>query len=118
LNIRLPQKPLSRPSPTLSFEEDDTPDNNNLTQGELPLAEIPPTAAARVQGPGPAQRGRTCSNGSIATLLEVVAFYNRGGQKSDLIHPLSLTEEQEDMLAFLKSLSGKSPKIDQPPPIP
>ena len=53
-------------------------------------------------------------NGSVATLLEVVQFYNRGGNFCQLngrdldpaIQPLGLTAEQEQQLvAFLMSLS-------------
>jgi len=55
-------------------------------------------------------------DGSIATLSEVIAFYNRGGgdgKKSDLIHPLNLTaNEQEDLLSFLRSLTGTQPKVE------
>ena len=57
-------------------------------------------------------------NGSIATLPEVIDWYNRGGgegQKSDLIHPLGLTaDEQNDLLSFIVSLNGKAPKIQKP----
>ncbi len=50
-------------------------------------------------------------NGMLATLPEVVAFYNAGGgqdsNKSDKIKPLNLTDkEQKDLVAFLGSLSG------------
>ena len=48
-------------------------------------------------------------NGGLATLEEVVEFYNRGGDHDapnidrDLIRPLNLTErEKEDLVAFLK----------------
>ena len=50
-------------------------------------------------------------NGQFSTLEEVVAFYNRGGVAhellSPLIRPLNLSDgEQEDLVAFLKSLTG------------
>jgi cytochrome c peroxidase len=50
-------------------------------------------------------------NGTVATLAEVVAFYNDGGgadpNKDPLIKPLGLSrEEQADLVAFLEALSG------------
>ncbi len=50
-------------------------------------------------------------NGMLATLEEVVAFYNAGGgedsKKSPLLKPLGLSSsEQNDLVAFLLSLSG------------
>jgi cytochrome c peroxidase len=50
-------------------------------------------------------------NGSLGTLKEVVAFYNKGGipnpQLDPLIRPLGLTlQEREDIVAFLESLAG------------
>ncbi len=52
-------------------------------------------------------------NGSKATLAEMVAHYNSGGcnhpNKSNLIKPLHLsTEEQNDLVAFLKTLTDES----------
>ena len=51
-------------------------------------------------------------NGTIATLSEVIAFYNRGGgsdaNKDPLLKPLDLsTEEQRNLLAFVEALSGE-----------
>lgn len=63
-------------------------------------------------------------DGSKQTLREVVAFYNRGGAKnlwlSKEIVPLNLTpEEQDDLVAFLESLTGKvSPDVSTPPVLP
>jgi cytochrome c peroxidase len=50
-------------------------------------------------------------DGSIATLREVVAFYNEGGIANDnidpLIKPLQLNEKQiEDLVAFMEALTG------------
>ncbi len=50
-------------------------------------------------------------NGTLATLDEVVAFYDRGGgrdpNKSAMLKPLRLTAgERSDLVAFLESLSG------------
>lgn len=52
-------------------------------------------------------------DGSIATLQEVIQHYNSGGKahpnKSRLIKPLGLsTQEQQDLLAFLNSLTDNS----------
>lgn len=56
-------------------------------------------------------------NGSLATLNEVVAFYNSGGGsnpgKDPLLQPLKLTnEEQAALVAFLETLSGDSLQIE------
>ncbi|WP_429886247.1 cytochrome-c peroxidase [Geoalkalibacter halelectricus] len=61
-------------------------------------------------------------NGSLATLEEVIAFYNRGGgsdpDKSPLLRPLELTaEEKSALLAFLHSLTGTVPVV-RPPALP
>ncbi len=69
-------------------------------------------------------------NGVFYTLEEVVDFYNRGGMdeegrttpfpenKSKLIKPLGLTdEEKEDLLAFLEAFSGEE-IIVEPPKLP
>jgi cytochrome c peroxidase len=52
-------------------------------------------------------------NGSLPTLEEVVKFYNQGGVPNPvldpLIHPLSLSQpEEDDLVAFLKSLTGSN----------
>ena len=51
-------------------------------------------------------------NGSLRTLEDVVAFYDRGGVANEtldpLIHPLHLNAaEQSDLVAFLRSLTGR-----------
>ncbi len=66
-------------------------------------------------------------NGAFFTLEEVVDFYNVGGydeegrtsdwpeNKSDLIRPLGLSdEEKEDLVAFLEAFSGEEILIDTP----
>jgi cytochrome c peroxidase len=58
-------------------------------------------------------------DGSLATLEEVVEFYNKGGEhediRSDLIKPLNLPASQKaDLVAFLRSLSGPLPEITIP----
>ena len=58
-------------------------------------------------------------NGQFETLEQVIAFYNAGGgedtYKDPLKKPLNLTnQEQKDLVAFLKSLSGKQGKVIAP----
>lgn len=66
-------------------------------------------------------------NGVFYTMEEVIDFYNRGGadeegrttpfpeNKSKLIKPLGLTdEEKEDLLAFLEAFSGEEIIVDPP----
>lgn len=55
-------------------------------------------------------------NGVFGTLKDVVSFYNEGGipnpQLDEDIHPLGLTDsEMEDIVAFLKSLTGDNVDI-------
>jgi cytochrome c peroxidase len=50
-------------------------------------------------------------NGMLATLKDVVAFYNKGGgndpNKDSRLKPLGLSaQEQANLVAFLESLSG------------
>jgi cytochrome c peroxidase len=59
-------------------------------------------------------------NGMLTTLDDVVSFYNNGGgtakNKSSLLKPLNLNaDEQKDLVAFLKALSGKDPALTPPP---
>ena len=58
-------------------------------------------------------------NGIFKTLEEVMDFYNKGGgddpNKSEKILKLNLTDqEKEDLIAFLKSLTGNLPIISYP----
>ena len=51
-------------------------------------------------------------DGRFATLEDVVRFYNQGGIKNphldNTVIPLELTEpEQQDLVAFLRSLNGE-----------
>jgi cytochrome c peroxidase len=46
-------------------------------------------------------------DGALATLEEVVAFYDRGGGEGGELEPLGLSEgERRDLVAFLKALTG------------
>lgn len=58
-------------------------------------------------------------NGSLATLEDVVAFYDRGGgqhrNKSPLLKPLGLSAaEKQALVEFLKSLAGDPLVIERP----
>lgn len=60
-------------------------------------------------------------DGSLATLEEVVDFYNKGGTKNrnldEKMKPLNLTkDEQTDLVAFLKSLNGEGWMAQHQPP--
>jgi cytochrome c peroxidase len=63
-------------------------------------------------------------DGSVASLAEVVALYNRGGTPnpwlSGEIRPLGLSaDEQADLLAFLEALTGQvAPEVMTPPRLP
>jgi cytochrome c peroxidase len=51
-------------------------------------------------------------DGSVATLEDVIDFYNRGGNKNphleETVRPLGLTpEDKKDLVAFLKTLTGE-----------
>lgn len=55
-------------------------------------------------------------DGSLKTLEEVVEWYNKGGHPnptlSDKIKKLNLTaQEKEDLVAYMKSLTGEFPKV-------
>jgi cytochrome c peroxidase len=58
-------------------------------------------------------------NGTEATLEDVIAFYDRGGDVkenlSPLITPLGLnTQEKKDLVEFLKALDGEPIKVTFP----
>jgi len=62
-------------------------------------------------------------NGSIATLAEVVDYYDKGGATDDVLpselKPLGLSrKEKQDLIAFLESLSGETPMMVEVPTIP
>ena len=71
-----------------------------------------------------AMRGPYMHDGSEKTLEAVVAFYNRGGNKnpwlSSDVRPLNLAaQEQQDLVAFLKALTGEiDPEVGKPPTLP
>lgn len=57
-------------------------------------------------------------DGSLATLMDVVEHYNKGGTPnaylSDKIKPLKLTEQEKlDLVEFMKACSGPFPKVEQ-----
>lgn len=58
-------------------------------------------------------------DGQLATLEDVVAFYNEGGgpraSKDQRLQPLGLSDqEQVDLVEFLKTLSGRPLEIEKP----
>ncbi len=58
-------------------------------------------------------------NGSLATLRDVIEFYNRGGDdpegRDPLIKPLGLTDgEKTDLLAFLNALTSPQTPVELP----
>jgi cytochrome c peroxidase len=60
-------------------------------------------------------------NGALATLDDVVEFYNRGGGtrpgKSPLLRPLGLADgEKRALVEFLRSLSGEPIVVERPTP--
>ncbi len=62
-------------------------------------------------------------NGTLATLADVVEFYNRGGgaaaNKSPLVRAIGLTEqEKKDLVAFLEALSSDQPLDVSAPDLP
>lgn len=62
-------------------------------------------------------------NGVLATLADVVEFYDAGGgqgpNKTPLLKPLRLTaEEKKDLIAFLESLSMEEPLLMEAPELP
>jgi cytochrome c peroxidase len=98
--------------------------------GAAPLSGAPPDAGRFEVTKNPADRGafktptlRNVSltapylhDGSMATLRQVVDFYNKGGGpdagKSDRLFELGLTAaEIEDLISFLESLTGTLPKV-------
>ena len=69
-----------------------------------------------------ARRGPYMHDGSIATLRDVVAFYDRGGITNPSLSPemarLSLSaSEQEDLVAFLEALTGEIASAAAKPPV-
>jgi cytochrome c peroxidase len=66
-----------------------------------------------------ARRAPYMHDGSLPTLEAVVDEYNSGGidrpSRSSLIHPLGLTDdEKHDLIAFLKTLTGKPAPFEVP----
>ncbi|MBI3609960.1 MAG: c-type cytochrome [Nitrospirae bacterium] len=66
-----------------------------------------------------AQTAPYMHNGTLKTLEEVAAFYNKGGGKNSHLDkamtPLGLTrQEQQDLVSFLKTLTGRLPVMTPP----
>jgi cytochrome c peroxidase len=70
-----------------------------------------------------AHSGPYMHDGSLATLMEVVELYDRGGEKNPWLakemRPLGLTaEEKRDLVAFLEALSGEVSGTERPAAFP
>jgi cytochrome c peroxidase len=71
-----------------------------------------------------AKRPPYMHDGSLKTLADVVAFYNKGGHRnpwiSPAIQPLNLTaSEQAELVAFLEALAGEvAPEVGRRPKLP
>jgi cytochrome c peroxidase len=71
-----------------------------------------------------ARRPPYMHDGSLTTLAEVVAFYDRGGTPNAWlapeVQPLGLTaQDQADLVAFLEALTGQvDPEVSSPPRLP
>ena len=71
-----------------------------------------------------AKRAPYMHDGSLKTLEEVVAFYNKGGAPnqwlSKEVRPLNLTAaEQKDLVAFMEALTGQvATEVSSPPKLP
>jgi cytochrome c peroxidase len=71
-----------------------------------------------------AQRPPYMHDGTLKSLADVVAFYNRGGTPnpwlSSAIQPLNLTAaEQGDLVSFLEALTGVvAAEVASPPQLP
>jgi len=95
------------------YESYADPGRFRLTQlpGDLAVFKVPSLRNVAVTAP-------YMHDGSLATLEDVVAHYNRGGRshpnKSPLIRPLDLTAEEEaQLVAFLKALTD-TPFLENP----
>ena len=60
-------------------------------------------------------------DGSIATLEEVIEYYDQGGEPNDYLDPkmskLELTEhETADLIAFMEALTGEIPEFTRRAP--
>ena len=71
-----------------------------------------------------AKRPPYMHDGSLKTLEEVIAFYNKGGTPNQWlskdIRPLNLTpQEQKDLVAFMEALTGQvASEVSTPPKLP
>ena len=68
------------------------------------------------------QTGPYMHNGSQKTLMEVVEFYDKGGEKnSNLdkeIKALELTDQDKgDLVAFMNALTGEVRRVKAPKPV-
>jgi cytochrome c peroxidase len=98
-----------------SFHDIGTAKNEDIGRGRL----FPTSAKLQYAFKTPtlrdvARRAPYMHDGSVATLKDVIALYDEGGidrpSRSELITPLSLTEDEKtDLIAFLQTLTDSSP---------
>jgi cytochrome c peroxidase len=103
-----------------SFHDIGTAENEDIGRGRL----FPTSVKLRYAFKTPtlrdvARRAPYMHNGSLATLRDVVALYDRGGierpSRSALIAPLRLTEDEKtDLVAFLQTLTGPPQPVQLP----
>ena len=130
LGLRTDPKLLDDPERYVTFRRFfrglGTPNYRNLTTdaGRF-VVNFEDADRGKFRTPSLREVGRTAPymhDGRLATLDDVIDFYDRGGgkhpNKTPLLKPLGLTkDEKADLLAFLESLSG-DPLADKPPPLP
>jgi cytochrome c peroxidase len=103
-----------------SFHDIGTAENDDLGRGRL----FPTSEKLRYAFKTPTlrdvvRRAPYMHNGSVATLEDVIALYEKGGidrpSRSELIKPIALEpSEKADLLAFLQTLTGSSPSATIP----
>jgi len=89
------------------YSEYNDPGRYRLTGDSVDLALFKVPSLRNIEVTGPFMH-----DGSIASLQEVVEHYNMGGKphpnKSELVRPLNLTEEEKiALVAFLKTLTDE-----------
>lgn len=109
-------KQLSRiPTPEVIRRERARPGEGMLPMGINAAFKVPSLRNVELTGP-------YMHNGSMKSLEEVVAFYNRGGNVDNphhigtLVFPLGLSEEEQaDLVLFLKSLTDERVRWERAP---
>jgi cytochrome c peroxidase len=103
-----------------SFHDIGSAENDDVGRGRLfPTSEKLQHAFKTPTLRDVARRAPYMHDGSVATLQDVIALYDKGGvdrpSRSPLIKPLMLTEvEKADLIAFLDTLSGSLTSAEVP----